>query len=103
MYPTDHGPITNGYTSYSFESQRNQIGCGRIQKKSTRFGETFLTPLFSPMGEMEMRIRGFNTAKMQILKSVAEFERYNSSSNRVYFHRQSLVDEIVVSRNEQKF
>ena len=34
-YPDDARPIKDGYTSYSFESKRNQIGCGRIQKDST--------------------------------------------------------------------
>ncbi len=102
-YSDDAKPIKEGYISYSFESERNQIGCCRIQKKYIRFGEPILLPLFSPLREAEMRIRGFNTSRMQIWKGVAEFERYNSASNRVYFHRYSLVDEIVISRNEQKF
>ena len=102
-YPDDAGPIKDGYTSYSFESERNQIGCGRIQKGSSRFGETILVPVFSPLGELEMRVRGFNDSQLRILKYVAGFERYTSESNKVYFHRESLVDEITVGRNDQTF
>ena len=102
-YSDDAGPVKDGHTSYSFESERNQIGCGRIQKDFTRFGEPILLPLFSPLGEAEMRIRGFNDPELQVFKHVAEFERYGSDSNKVYFHRQSLIDQIPISREDQTF
>jgi hypothetical protein len=102
-HPDDSGPVQDGYTSYSFESDRNQIGCGRIQKDSARFGEPVLLPIFTPLGEMEMSLRGFTDSKLQVLKSVAEFERYDSESNKVYYHRQSLLDEITVARKDQTF
>ena len=56
-YPDDAGPIQDGPESYSFGSERNQIGCGRIQKTSVRFGESVFLPVFTPLGEMEMHIR----------------------------------------------
>jgi hypothetical protein len=102
-YPNDAGSIKEGHTSYAFESERNQIGCGRIQKRTSRLGESILLPLYDPLGELEMRIRGFNRSTMYVRKYVEEFERFNSESNKVYFSRQSWADEFVVSRNEQTF
>lgn len=102
-YPGDKGPVTEGYTTYQFESTRNQIGCGRIQKRETRFGENFILPVFYPLRELEMRIRGFNTSTMNVLKYVAEFERYNSNGGKVYFSRGSLVDGFTIDRKEQTF
>ncbi len=102
-YPDDARPIQDGYTSYSFESERNQIGCGSIQKNHLRFGEAIILPVFRPLGEIEMRIRGFTHSEMLVLMYVAEFERYGSDSNKVYFHRESLVDRIPISRKDQTF
>ncbi len=101
-YLDDPGPARDGHISYSFDSDRNQIGCGRIQKDSVRFGETVLLPIYNPLGELEMRIRGFNHSKMRVTKRAAEFERYDSSSNKVYFLQQTAVDKLTVSRNDQK-
>jgi hypothetical protein len=102
QYPDDAGPIKEGHTSYTFESERNQIGCGRIQKQTTRPGETILLSIHYPLGELEMYIRGFNTSTMHVLKSVAVFERLDSDGDKVYFGNQSTVDEFVVSRKEQR-
>jgi hypothetical protein len=102
-YPDDAGPLQDGHKSYSFESERNQIGCGQIQKTSVCFAESFLLPIFTPLGEMEMNIRGFNDSKLEVYKSVAEFERYDSKSNKVFYLRQSLVNEISIRRKDQKF
>ena len=102
-YPDDVGAISEGHTSYEFESERNQIGCGRIQKQTNRLGESVLLPLYHALGELEMRIRGFNKSTMYVRKYVAEFERLDSESNKVYFARPSVSDKFVVSRNEQTF
>ena len=50
-----------------------------------------------------MRIRGFSDPELLVLKFVAEFERYASDSSKVYFHRQSLIERIPISRREQAF
>ncbi len=100
-YPDDPGKTREGHTSYGCESERNQIGCGRIQKDTPRLGEHILIPAFRPLGELEMRIRGFDTATMYVYRYVSEFERYNASSNKVYFPRMSLADKFPVSRRDQ--
>ncbi len=40
---------------------------------------------------------------MTVIKAVAEFERCDSESNKVFFYRQSVVDTFTVSRSEQMF
>jgi hypothetical protein len=102
-YPDDKGPVRDGYTSYSFASERNQIGCGRIQKNCSKCGENILVPVFRPLGEVEMYVRGFGKVKMEVLKNIAEFERYDSKSNKVYYHRESIMDQFAVSRHDQTF
>ncbi len=100
-YPSDTGSVVEGHVSYEFESYRNQIGCGRIQKREVRFAETFLRPVFYPISELEMRLRGFNSSTMRVLKYVAELERYTPDGKKVYFPRQSTVDEFTIDRKEQ--
>ena len=102
-YPGDKGPVTEGYTTYQFESTRNQIGCGRIQKRETRFGENFILPFFYPIRELEMRIRGYNSSTLYVNKYVAGFERYTSNGKKVYFHRRTPVKQFTIDRNEQIF
>jgi hypothetical protein len=50
-----------------------------------------------------MYVRGFGKVKMEVLKNIAEFERYDSKSNKVYYHRESIMDQFAVSRHDQTF
>ena len=102
-FQSDTGPVKDGYTSYEFESNRNQVGCGRIQKSESMFGEDFILPFFYPIAELEMRIRGFNSSTLHVNKYVAEFERYASNGNKVYFHRRTPVKQFTIDRSEQRF
>ena len=97
-YPDDRGPVKDGYTWYSFESERNQIGCGRIQKDRVSFGESVLRPAFRPLAEMELQVRGFNRPSMWVHKNVAEFERYDAESNAVYYMRTVSSDQLRMDR-----
>ena len=102
-YTSDTGPVKEGHVSYEFESYRNQIGCGRIQKHEARFGENFILTFFYPLRELEMRIRGFNSSTLNVIKYVSEFERYTSNGNKAYFARSSLVSQFIIDRSEQRF
>jgi hypothetical protein len=102
QYPDDTGEIRDGHTSYTCESERSQIGCGRIQDEEDRFGERLLVPLFRPLGELEMHVRGFGTSTLDVYKHVAEFERYDSEQRKVYFMRTSRVDRFEISRRDQR-
>lgn len=101
QYPDGPGPVRDGHTWYSYDSERNQIGCGRIQKDGRRFGEHLLLPLFWPLAELEMYVRGFGRSTMYIYRNVAEFERYDSEQRKVYYTRTSLIDQFQISRRDQ--
>ena len=101
QYPSDTGPLKEGYTTYEFESTRNQIGCGRIQKQQTRSAENIILPFFYPLRELEMRVRGFNSSTLNVMKYVSEFERYTTDGRKVYFPRSSLVNQFTIDRNKQ--
>jgi len=81
----------------SVESQRNQIGCGRIQKDGRRLGEPVLLPLFRPLGELEMRLRGFNHSTMHVQGYVNDGE----PGTETYRTPPSFVCEFAVTRAEQ--
>jgi hypothetical protein len=102
-YADDPGPNKDGHISYSFDSERNQIGCGRIQKIEKRFAEVIMLPVFRPVGELEMYIRGFNSPILYVHKIVSEFERYDSDANKVYFPRAVLTEKFPVRRKDQTF
>ncbi len=52
--------------SISVESERHQIGCGRVQKTKRRVGEAFVVPLFRPLSELEMHLRGYSTTALWV-------------------------------------
>jgi len=79
------------------ESERNQIGCGRIQKDKERFGEFLLLPVFRPLGELEMRVRGFNHSTMSVFA-----DYYDSGvSPEGGPPRLELLTDLAVTREEQ--
>ncbi len=81
----------------SVESQRNQVGCGRIQKDGRRFGEPVLLPLFRPLGELEMRVRGFNHSTLYVQGYVDGAE----PGTGIYHTPPNFVCEFTVTRAEQ--
>ena len=81
----DPFPTQEGNVFYEFFSTRNQIGCGHIQKPSSRLGEFILVPLYMPLAEVEMLLRGYGYAEWYIVKRVAVFERYDDAGEEVYY------------------
>jgi hypothetical protein len=79
-------------------SDRNQIGCGKIQKDEKRFGESILLPLFRPLGEVEMRLRGFNAVMIAVTDGVDEPAGSEGS-----FLRETLLTNYPATRRDQSF
>ena len=90
-HPTPRGVLT-------VESERNQIGCGRVQKQGKRFAESALLLLFRPLGEGEMAVRGFNAATISVFDNVDE-----PAGSEGTFTRTTLVTNYTVRRKDQSF
>jgi hypothetical protein len=90
-HPTPRGVLT-------VESERNQIGCGKIQKQGKRFAESALLPLFRPLGEGEMVVRGFSVATISVFDNVDE-----PAASEGTYTRTTLVTNYTVRRKDQSF
>ena len=60
-----------------------------------------MIPLFRPLAELEMYVRGFGRTTMDVYRNVATFERYDAEQREVYFTRASLIDQLEISRRDQ--
>ncbi len=90
-HPTPRGVLT-------VESERNQIGCGKIQKQGKMFAESALLPLFRPLGEGEMVVRGFSVATISVFDNVDE-----PAASEGTYTRTTLVTNYTVRRKDQSF
>ena len=78
------------------ESERNQIGCGRIQKGGKRFAESVLLPLILPPGELEMILRGYSETIVSAFDNVTE-----DAGSEGPYTRATLLGEYRVTRRDQ--
>lgn len=78
-------------------SMRNQIGCGRIQKEGKRIGEAVLVPLFRPLGELEMVIRGHSQVRISAYNNVTD-----ETGSEGGYTRTTLLKEYKVTRRDQR-